>query len=1330
MAELIGYVSLGSHALGGSGDLTLGSGTVLDDVRIAGRLLNEGELYEPWRWNDAEAWNDEELWIEGTALDMPAGTVSDEITLSGTQPHLLLLLQGSVQDEITVGPAFLDIILPMFASVQTDVQISAPLGSVQRSDGSIQAEIQISGSLRLALPLNGSVQTEHTISGQLRLVSRISGSIEAEHVVSASAMPVTTAMPSTTIQAEVLLGGVRFITHTLFEQASIQNEVVISGALVEIKSLGTGSVQDEIAISSTVPQPIVPGPTWLWHAGLRSWYYDAGPYLGSKWLYFSLGNKSITWPTSYPVYHGMPGYLELWAVPSIDTPFNDVNQGGFAYTHQPGYIQDDIDPSTLRLFVVNRTYAHEGYMAPQPPAAPPVFYPASYATGGTGPEPPPPGVPVGNWEWNASYREWMYVTPYLSDHYAPAAPELTPETFPVGYAEITYTITSSTTYGQKGEKVDYNLSTAESSTFLGSSNEIYKYRDAWADRPAVPYIVVMARNHTYPRPTALPQGTWEIAPQVTPESLLPPSYATGGTSAEPPPPPQRPANDNWANRIPLPVETGELILDHREATYEAADYGWTGYEGNAWFTYTSPVDRMFELSTGVADSTTYGVHAYIETAGATSQADLKNASADHYQSEILTPNGQQVYFHKFIAKAGVTYSIEVTDGQGWGESVNWDDPFGRGDGYVKLMWRTAAATKHDNLTDAKDLGSFVNFYDYVPVMGLSYETNEPNVAGGGGSSWVRWSPTFSEPFSFKFEADSWSDENGNRVYADLLVIVYTMDANGNLVEVTRADTLALTGSAKDAIVNFDAVAGTTYYIQIQLLNTVDISPALSVRLQGISKSPRIDTSATDPLLVPEGERYPTITYDNVNDGAYTTSGTTTTYIKWTAPDYIVADGIRDTTTIYFPGQTSPVTVTVWIVDYYTEWGTPVMRKITQGYASETQGLTFFTEPGATYIFLVEGQVQGHALQMALRQGQQYAVGPWITPTPIKYDAYYDMSGGADRLGWWRWVQHFAQPWPQLVMGDREEAFFHATLGDYAETHFDDTGTKRPFPASEVGLTGQGYLGEERGMRGAGGDRLLADRGYFMIPAFFEAWVNQLDHSVHIDALSNVAAPPPTEPGQILEYESFGTSTGYSSDYTKGSSILKQIDVNFRLVDAIADHGPWEVHLAAQEPFVHPDGRVTYNAGWNTTTSMYSIAHTAVGKSPSPGTHAPVSGDAWTTFVMPEGKILNSYNTIKLRTWHDRTNAASQSTGGGGIPTVDVGPATEDGDTFDIFLPNGHQAFRAPVVQHARYRYLVPIVDSGPIRCPPRDAMPRGQGDLGAVDRWATYQGAYSYAAYR
>jgi hypothetical protein len=254
----------------------------------------------------------------------------------------------------------------------------------------------------------------------------------------------------------------------------------------------------------------------------------------------------------------------------------------------------------------------------------------------------------------------------------------------------------------------------------------------------------------------------------------------------------RPANDNFAAaQLLAAATTGSATGTNRGATIEWGEPYHAGNDGgkSVWFKWQAPSTGNIEFSTAGSDfDTLLGVYR-----GTAVNALTGVAANDEEDFNGAVHTGRVV----FSAVAGTVYYIAV-DGFYNGYGADW--------GNVSLQWKVGPAAPANNAFSTAQ----VITGDEGRVTGSNWlatkETGEPNHAGapGGKSVWYK----FTAPGNGKVTFDTLGSS------IDTLMAVYTGTAVSALTLVASNDEADPASGIHTSRVQFNAAAGTTYYIAV------------------------------------------------------------------------------------------------------------------------------------------------------------------------------------------------------------------------------------------------------------------------------------------------------------------------------------------------------------------------------------------------------------------------------------------------------------------------------------------------------------------------------------
>ncbi len=241
----------------------------------------------------------------------------------------------------------------------------------------------------------------------------------------------------------------------------------------------------------------------------------------------------------------------------------------------------------------------------------------------------------------------------------------------------------------------------------------------------------------------------------------------------------RPFNDDFADRAVL---TGERIRGRSSTTHASTEVGEPAHAGHlarsVWFTWTAPTASSVEIDTVGSPGDT---HLAVYTGTSLSQL-IPVAANDNAESGVLTSRVS------FPAAAGETFQI----------AVDTSSP-----GLIALNLNASPA--HDAFALALELDP------ENPTMAISNanatrESGEPaHVAGSSGRTlWYAWTAPDDGPTQVSVHSLS----------ADPTLAVYTGSTLSGLTRVGSSNNTGVGGGNLNAMVAFDATAGTTYRIAV------------------------------------------------------------------------------------------------------------------------------------------------------------------------------------------------------------------------------------------------------------------------------------------------------------------------------------------------------------------------------------------------------------------------------------------------------------------------------------------------------------------------------------
>jgi Divergent InlB B-repeat domain len=256
-----------------------------------------------------------------------------------------------------------------------------------------------------------------------------------------------------------------------------------------------------------------------------------------------------------------------------------------------------------------------------------------------------------------------------------------------------------------------------------------------------------------------------------------------------------PANDDFANAIPLPEFPGEKSGSNAEATKESGEPDHAGNPGghSVWYSWTPSSDRRIGIRSGNCFGGAIDTLIAVYTGSAVSALSPVASNESPFPGNCFGEAPQA----EFEAVGGTTYWIAV-DGRDGAEG-NFELDFSGPPANDDFASATVLAAPPQTIFGTTRLAS--------------KQAGEPDHAEdpGGHSVWYSWTPTASEPVRI-YTCSSFTA-------FDSVLAVYTGSEVGALAEVASndeaADPLAFPGCAdSNSEVTIDAVAGTTYRIAV------------------------------------------------------------------------------------------------------------------------------------------------------------------------------------------------------------------------------------------------------------------------------------------------------------------------------------------------------------------------------------------------------------------------------------------------------------------------------------------------------------------------------------
>ena len=239
-----------------------------------------------------------------------------------------------------------------------------------------------------------------------------------------------------------------------------------------------------------------------------------------------------------------------------------------------------------------------------------------------------------------------------------------------------------------------------------------------------------------------------------------------------------PANDNFANRIPLVGTNVNLTASTVGATEEPMEPVHGGFAGtnSIWYTWTAPAVGTETITvTGDGFSPTWSVYTGTEL------TNLSNVADSYTWPWNVQASGS------FPVQPNVTYQIAV-DGIAGGVSA----------GIIYLNLSFVGLPSNDNFTNATVI-SGTSIHTYGNTSGATHEPGEPEHDGypGGHSIWWSWTA----PADGQITIDTAGSE------VTTLTAVYTGSSLTNLTSVAG-------GNTSFAPISFPCDGGVTYHIAL------------------------------------------------------------------------------------------------------------------------------------------------------------------------------------------------------------------------------------------------------------------------------------------------------------------------------------------------------------------------------------------------------------------------------------------------------------------------------------------------------------------------------------
>ncbi len=396
-----------------------------------------------------------------------------------------------------------------------------------------------------------------------------------------------------------------------------------------------------------------------------------------------------------------------------------------------------------------------------------------------------------------------------------------------------------------------------------------------------------------------------------------------------------PANDNFTNAAVLTGTSVSLTTTNLGATREAGEPAHAGNTGgkSVWWKWTAPMSALFQLdTTGSTYDTLLAVYTGTAVSSLALVASNDNASGS---TSLLT----------FPAAAGSTYYFAV---DGWEAK----------EGQINLHLLKPGPANDDFANAIAFTGGFFSA-NGVYNTNCTKETGEPNHAGNSGGASLWW---------------SWTAASNGLCHADTigsgfntLLAVYTGTSVSNLTLVASNDDSPSMPPASE--MNFNAVAGTTYFIAVDGYN-------------GASGWITFNFSHT-PATGPLNDNFANAT--DLTGSVVSTNGPNTSATKETGePDHAGSPGGKSVWWRWTASTNQAIQVDTTGSDFDTLLavyvGTAVDSLTTVAYNDQAWGtnntsrVVFAAKAGTTYQIAVDGW-NGNSGQVVIH------LGPAPTPPP-------------------------------------------------------------------------------------------------------------------------------------------------------------------------------------------------------------------------------------------------------------------------------------------------------------------------------------------------------------
>ena len=394
----------------------------------------------------------------------------------------------------------------------------------------------------------------------------------------------------------------------------------------------------------------------------------------------------------------------------------------------------------------------------------------------------------------------------------------------------------------------------------------------------------------------------------------------------------RPFNDDFADRASVSGPNIRIRSNNEGATAEAGEPAHANVAGGTslWWSWTAPSSSRVTFDTvGTSYDTVMAVYTGSGVSGL-------NAVASNDNNPLASTNTSRV---QIDAVGGTTYQIAVT-----GKSS--------ASGYTAL--RIGTVPPNDDFANAQvisgeSLSINATLFSSTEEAGERNHTN--NVAGH--SVWYKWVAPKTEPFVLSAYSTA----------VDTVAAVYTGSSLANLSLVRAVDNPAANPANTDALVMFDATAGTTYYFVIDHTTTSSGSPGgefiLTLNdalweypaLNEITSSPAVGTDGTVYFGAGSGDD------DDTNVYAVTSAGTKKWSVSTGESGIIGASPAIGTDGTVYIGGTDKI---LYALDGSTgsrKWTFTAGTAISSTAAIGTDGTVYFRDDAKLYALSSTGSLR-------------------------------------------------------------------------------------------------------------------------------------------------------------------------------------------------------------------------------------------------------------------------------------------------------------------------------------------------------------------------------------